>query len=511
MEELQGYLEKDRSRQQHFLYPLLFQEYIYAVAHDHGLNDSIFYEPVKIIGYDNKSSSVLVKRLIIRMYQQNYLINSVNYSNQNRFVRHNTYFYSHFFSQMISEGFAVIVEIPFSLRLVSFPEEKEIPKCQNLRSIHSIFPFLEDKLSHLNYVSDILIPYPIHFEILVQILQCRIQDVPSLHLLRFFLHEYHNWNSLITPKKSIYVFSKENKRLFWFLYNSYVSECEFVFVFLRKQSSYLRLTSSGTFLERIQFYGKIEHLIVVYHNYFQKTLWFFTDPFMHYVRYQGKAILASKGTHLLMKRWKCYLVNLWQYYFHFWSQPHRIHINQLSNYSFYFMGYLSSVLRNPLVVRNQMLENSFLIETGIKKFDTIVPVIPLIGSLSKAKFCTVSGHPISKPIWTDLSDCDIIDRFGRICRNLSHYHSGSSEKRSLYRIKYILRLSCARTLARKHKSTVRSFLQRLGSVLLEEFFTEEEQVLSLIFPQPTPFSLHGSRRERIWYLDIIRINNLVNH
>nr|AXK15700.1 maturase K [Cryptanthus colnagoi] len=511
MEELQGYLEKDRSRQQHFLYPLLFQEYIYAFAHDHGLNDSIFYEPVEIIGYDKKSSSVLVKRLIIRMYQQNYLINSVNYSNQNRFVGHNTYFYSHFFSQMISEGFAIIVEIPFSPRLVSFPKEKEIPKCQNLRSIHSIFPFLEDKLSHLNYVSDILIPYPIHLEILVQILQCRIQDVPSLHLLRFFLHEYHNWNSLITPKKSIYVFSKENKRLFRFLYNSYVSECEFVFVFLRKQSSYLRLTSSGTFLERIQFYGKIEHLIVVYRNYFQKTLWFFTDPFMHYVRYQGKAILASKGTHLLMKKWKCYLVNLWQYYFHFWSQPHRIHINQLLNYSFYFLGYLSSVLRNPLVVRNQMLENSFLIETGIKKFDTIVPVIPLIGSLSKAKFCTVSGHPISKPIWTDLSDCDIIDRFGRICRNLSHYHSGSSEKRSLYRIKYILRLSCARTLARKHKSTVRSFLRRLGSVLLEEFFTEEERVLSLIFPKPTPFSLHGSRRERIWYLDIIRINNLVNH
>nr|AAU87061.1 maturase K [Glomeropitcairnia erectiflora] len=511
MEELQGYLEKDRSRQQHFLYPLLFQEYIYAFAHDHGLNDSIFYEPVEIFGYDNKSSSVLVKRLIIRMYQQNYLINLVNYSNQNRFVGHNNLFYSHFFSQMISEGFAVIVEIPFSLQLVSFPEEKEIPKCQNLRSIHSIFPFLEDKLSHLNYVSDILIPYPIHLEILVQILQCRIQDVPSLHLLRFFLHEYHNRNSLITPKKSIYVFSKENKRLFRFLYNSYVSECEFVFVFLRKQSSYLRLTSSGTFLERILFYGKVEHLIVVYRNYFKKTLWFFTDPFMHYARYQGKGILASKGTHLLMKKWKCYLVNLWQYYFHFWSQPHRIHINQLSSYSFNFLGYLSSVLRNPLVVRNQMLENSFLIETGIKKFDTIVPVIPLIGSLSKAKFCTVSGHPISKPIWTDLSDCDIIDRFGRICRNLSHYHSGSSEKRSLYRIKYILRLSCARTLARKHKSTVRSFLQRLGSVLLEEFFTEEEQVLSLIFPKPTPFSLHGSRRERIWYLDIIRINSLVNH
>nr|YP_009248331.1 maturase K [Hanguana malayana]AMW66383.1 maturase K [Hanguana malayana] len=514
MEKLQGYLEKDKDRswQQHFLYPLFFQEYIYVFAYDYGLNGLIFYEPIKIFGYDNKSSLILVKRLIVRMYQQNYLIYSFNGSNQNRFVGYNNYndFSSHFYSQMISESFAVIVEIPFSLQLVSSLEEKEIVKSHNLRSIHSIFPFLEDKLSHLNYLSDILIPHPIHMEILVQILQSWIQDVSSLHLLRFFLYEYRNWNSLITPKKSIYVFLKENKRLFWFLYNSYVSECEFVLVFLRKNSSYLRLTSYGAFLERTHFYVKMEHLAMS-RNSFQKTLWVFKDPFIHYARYQGKAILGSKGTYFLIKKWKFHLINFWQYYFHFWFQPCRIHINQLSNYSFYFLGYLSNVLRNPFGVRNQMLENSFLINTLTKKFDTIVPVIPLIVSLSKAKFCTISGHPISKPVWTDLSDCDIINRFGRICRNLSHYHSGSSKKQSLYRIKYILRLSCARTLARKHKSTVRAFFRRFSSGLLEEFFTEDEQVPSLIFPQITSFSLHGSRRERIWYLDIIRITDLLNN
>ena len=354
-------------------------------------------------------------------------------------------------------------------------------------------------------------------EILVQILQCWIQDVPFLHSLRFLLHEYHNWNSLfITQKKSIYVFSKGNKRLFRLLYNSYVFECEFLLVFIRKQSSYLRLTSYGTFLERTHFYGKMEHLqmegfLVVCCNYFHRTPWYFKEPFMHYVRYQGKAIFASKGNHLLMTKWKYHFVNFWQYYFHFWSQLYRIHINQLSNYSFSFLGYLSSPLINSLAVKKKMLENSFRIDTVTRKFDTVVPVILLIGSLSKAKFCTVSGHPISKPIWADLSDSDILDRFGRICRNLSHFHSGSSKKQGLYRIKYILRLSCARTLARKHKSTVRTFLRRLGSGLLEEFFTKEEQVLSLIFPQKISFTLHGSHRERIWYLDIIRINDLVNH
>nr|ABD92079.1 maturase K [Disa flexuosa] len=443
------------------------------------------------------------------MYQQKPFFSSVKDSNPNIFWGHK----NSFSSQILSEGFGVILEIPFSSRLVSSLEEKKIPKSQNLRSIHSIFPFLEDKLSHLNSVSNLLIPHPIHLEILVQILQYWIKDVPSLHLLRFIFHEYHNLNSLITSKKDIYTFSKRSrsKRFFWFLHNSYVYECEYIFLFLCKQSSYLRSTSFEVFLERTHFYGKIEYFRVVYCNYFHRDLWFLKDPLIHYVRYQGKAILASKGTLIMINKWKFHLVHFWQFYFHFWSQPYRIHIKQLPNYSFSFLGYFLSVLKNTLVVRNQMLENSFLINTLIKKLDIITPVISLIEALSKAQFCTVLGHPISKPIWTDLSDSAIIDRFCRICRNLCRYYSGSSKKQVLYRIKYILRLSCAKTLARKHKSTVRTFIRRLGSGFLEEFFMEEEKVLSLSFLQKRPFPLHGLHRERIWYLDIIRMNDLVDH
>nr|ANY98904.1 maturase K [Comarostaphylis diversifolia] len=505
MEEFKRDLELDRSQQHDFIYPLIFQEYIYALAHDRGLNRSIFLENP---GYDNKSSLLIVKRLIIhlitQMYQQNHFLFSANDSNQKKIVGYNTNFYS----QMIFEGFAVVVEIPFSLRLLSSLEGKEIVKSQNFQSIHSIFPFLEDKFSHLNYVLDILIPHPIHLEILVQTLRYWVKDASSLHLLRFFLHAYRNWNSLMTQKKSSFSFSKRNKRLFLFLYNFHVCEYESIFVFLRNQSSHLRSISSETFLERIYFYRKIE--LEVFTKDLKAILWVFKDPFLHYVRYQGKSTLASKGTSLLMNKWKYYLVKFWQCYFYMWSQPRRIHINQLSNDSLDFLGYLSSVRLNPLMVRSQMLENSFLIGNAFKKFDTLVPIIPMIGSLSKAKFCNVLGHPMSKSVWADLSDSDIIDRFGRIYRNLSHYHSGSLKKMSLYRVKYILRLSCARTLARKHKSTVRAFLKRLGVGLLEEFFTEEEQVFYLTFPKASSSSGELYRR-RIWYLDIICINELANH
>nr|QSV37523.1 maturase K [Hippuris vulgaris]WDQ41662.1 maturase K [Hippuris vulgaris] len=509
MEEIQRYLKLERSQQHDFLYPLIFQEYIYAFAHDRGFSRSILSENPDYTN-KNKSSLLIVKRLITLMYQQNHFLISPNNSNQNPFWERNKNLYS----QIILEGFAFIVEIPFSLRLISFLEKKNknIVKSQNLRSIHSIFPFLEDNFSHLNFVLDILIPHPVHVEILVQTLRYWVKDASSLHLLRFFLNEYCNWNSLITLKKESFPFSKRNQRFFLFLYNSHVCEYESIFVFLRNQSSHLRSTSSGVLLERIYFYGKIERLV----NFFvrvkhcQADLWLFKEPCMHYVRYQRKSILASKGTFLLMNKWKCYLVIFWQWHFSLWFNPRRIYINQISNNFLEFVGYLSGVGMNSSVVRSQILENSFLINNAIKKFDTLVPIIPLIASLVKANFCNVLGHPISKPIWADLSDSNIIDRFGHICRNLSHYHSGSSKKKSLYRIKYILRLSCARTLARKHKSTVRAFLKRLGSELLEEFLMSEEDVLLLTFPKVSS-ALRGVYKSKIWYLDIICINDLVNH
>nr|QJS38270.1 maturase K [Tragia cf. volubilis WMCM-2020] len=503
MEEYQRYLQLDRSRKNNFLYPFLFREYIYTFAHDHR---STLLEN---LGYDKKSSLLIVKRLITQMYQQNHLIFSANDSNQNPFFRYNKNLYY----QMISEGFAVLMEIPFSLRLVSSLERSEIVKSYKFRSIHSIFAFLEDKFPHLNYVSNLVIPYPIHLEKLVQILRYWVKDPSSLYLLQLFLHEYWNLNSFFIPKKSISIFRKSNPRFFLFLYNSHVYEYESILFFLRNQSFHLRATFSGVLLERINFYGKIEHFAEVFANDFRAILWLFKDPVMHYVRYQGKSILASKDRPLLMKKWKYYLVNLCQCHFYVWFQPETIYINSLSKHSLNFLGYLSNVQFNPSLVRSQMLENSFIIDKDntMKKLDTIVPIIPLIGSLAKTKFCNAIGHPISKPTRADLADSDIIDRFVRIYRNLSHYYSGSSKKKNLYRIKYILRLSCVKTLARKHKSTVRAFLKRLGLELLEEFFTEteEEQILSLIFPRVSSI-LRRLYRGRFWYLDIISINDLAN-
>lgn len=44
MEEIQRYLQLDRSQQPGFLYPLIFKEFIYGLAHDYSLNRSRLLE-----------------------------------------------------------------------------------------------------------------------------------------------------------------------------------------------------------------------------------------------------------------------------------------------------------------------------------------------------------------------------------------------------------------------------------------------------------------------------------
>nr|AGF25442.1 maturase K [Peracarpa carnosa var. circaeoides] len=465
------------------LYLLMFQEFVYAFAHDYALSEYTFGETVS---YDKKFSLLIVKRLIPRMYDPNYWIHSTNDCKQKPFFERS----NNLESQIISEAFAAILASPFRRifrEMRKNTRENRRNDFINFRSMHSVFPFLEDNISHLDYVLDIKIPYPIHPEILVQNIRLWVKDTWSLHLLRFFLHEF----SLIT-----------SKILLLPIY-SHVCEYESIFVFLRNQSSHLRSTSSRALGERIYFYGKIEHLGEVLSRAFQGNLWIFTDSSMHYVRYQGKSILVSKGTSLVMNKWKYYFVNLWQSYFYLWSQPRRIHINQLSNHSLDFLAYFSSVRRSTSTVRNQMLAKLFLSENAIKKFETFVPIIPLIGALAQRNFCNRAGYPSSKAFWLDLSDFEIIERSAGLYRTLALYYSGCSKKKSLSRIKYILQLSCAKTLARKHKSTVRAVSKRFGSEL-EEFFTVKELISFNSFHFPGAASISRSfYNERVWLLDIL--------
>nr|BAR93357.1 maturase K [Stangeria eriopus] len=502
MDKLKRDVKEETSRQPCFLYPLLFQEDLYAIAYDRHFNRSSSFEPMEDSSYNNRFSFITVKRSISRIRQQNGSIIPFVNCDQNQLVGHNRSFYY----ELVLGGFTAVLEVPFSIRSKHYIEGMN--EWTSFRSINSIFPLMEDKIPHSNYLLEIRIPYLIHPEILVRTFRRWIQDAPFLHSLRSVLHEHRNLIISSNLDQLTLIASKEKKRLSLFLWNYYAYECESLLVPLWKRFYHSRSLSYESFIERTPFYRKIEHIVIFSHKYkhLKKSIWFLKDPSIHYMRYRESSIIALRGTYLLVKKWRYHLTNLWQCHFHLWLRPYRIYIDELSktNNCFYFLGYLLSVKMKTSVVQIRMLDDSFITDLITKEFDPIAPTTLLIGSLAKEKFCDISGHPISRLAWTGLTDNDILDRFDRIWRNIFHYYRGSSKKDGLYRIKYILRLSCAKTLACKHKSTIRVVRERFGSELFTKSFPKERESIFL------SFSKIRSQRERIWHSDIIQRNFLVN-
>nr|YP_010165166.1 maturase K [Chamaecyparis pisifera]AFJ38912.1 maturase K [Chamaecyparis pisifera]AFJ38913.1 maturase K [Chamaecyparis pisifera]AFJ38914.1 maturase K [Chamaecyparis pisifera]QRN72039.1 maturase K [Chamaecyparis pisifera]WBP65684.1 maturase K [Chamaecyparis pisifera] len=498
MDEFQRNSNKHRSWQQFFLYPLFFREDLYAIAHYHHLDRSGSSEPTEIV-VSNFFSFLTVKRSIRRIRKQNnYSISLLGNSDSNQLIEYN----KNFSFKSILEGFTIVLEVSFAMRSKHFI--KGMDGWNSLRSIHCIFPFMEAKLPHSNYISDIRVPYSIHPEILVRIFRRWIRDVPSLHLLRSILHEWKNSFNRENLQKAL-ITQRENTRFSLFLWNSYVYECESFLIPLIKRILNSQSLLYGSFPDRTHFEKKIKDIVLFPpHKISTKKIWLLKDSFIHYVRYGERSLIALKGTHLQVKKCRYHLFHFWQYYFHLWFQPYRICSLELSKTSFSFLGFFMHVKMRPLVVRAKMLDDLFITDLITNELNSTAPIRSILFSLAKEKFCDISGWPISKLSWTSLSDDDILDRFDRICINLFHYYSGSINQDGLYHIKYILLLSCAKTLACKHKSTIRVVREQLGSELFTKSFSKEREFIS------SSFSKTRSQRERIWNLEISQINPLAN-
>nr|AFJ38981.1 maturase K [Platycladus orientalis]AFJ38983.1 maturase K [Platycladus orientalis]AQM39290.1 maturase K [Platycladus orientalis]USN89546.1 maturase K [Callitropsis funebris] len=495
MHEFQRNSNKHRSWQQFFLYPLFFREDLYAIAHDHYLDRSGSSEPTEIL-VSNFVSFLTVKRSIRRIRKQNNSISLFGNSYSNKFIEYN----KNFSFKLILEGFTIVLEVSFAMRSKHFI--KGMDGWNSLRSIHCIFPFMEDKLPHSNYISDIRVPYSIHPEILVRIFRRWILDAPSLHLLRLILHEC-NFSQENLQKALIT--QGENTRFSLFLWNSYVYECESFLIPLIKRFFNSQSLLYGSFRDRTHFEKKIKDIVIFpLQKISTKKIWLLKDSFIHYVRYGERSLIALKGTHLQVKKCRYHLFHFWQYYFHLWFQPYRICSLELSKTSFSFLGFFMHVKMRPLVVRVKMLDDLLITDLITNELNSTAPIKSILFSLAKEKFCDISGWPISKLSWTSLSDDDILDRFDRIWINLFHYYSGSINQDGLYHIKYILLISCAKTLACKHKSTIRVVREQLGSELFTKSFSKERESIS------SSFSKTRLQRERIWNSEISQINPLAN-
>nr|BDW46135.1 maturase K [Marchantia emarginata subsp. cuneiloba] len=358
---------------------------------------------------------------------------------------------------------------------------------------------MEHKIYNSTNFLDITIPYFFHPEILMRIYRQRIQDIPFLHFLRILLYKNKGFNILNIKT----FFNLKKNQLFCFLWNFYIYEFEYLLNDIWEKFYKFESVLFWNFIDETNSIKKIKHILKTSKKSIEKKIVKKLKS-IHYIRYKNNLIITLNNSNfLILENWKDFFILFWQKYFNVWFKPSRILIKNFSKNSFSFLGY-SFRIQSPIILIQIQIINFFTNVNLIKKeFCSIIPIVSLIRLLAKEKFCDVLGRPLCKLSWTTLPDNEIFERFDQIIKNIFSYYSGCFNKKGLYQLQYIFRFSCAKTLACKHKSTIRTVWKKYGSNLLtSSIFLKKTKLISLNFCKKTSY------KKKFWYLNIIQINYL---
>nr|YP_009659404.1 maturase K [Riccia fluitans]QCR64593.1 maturase K [Riccia fluitans]QYB18408.1 maturase K [Riccia fluitans]WKW95019.1 maturase K [Riccia fluitans] len=361
---------------------------------------------------------------------------------------------------------------------------------------------MENKIDNSTSFLDITIPYFFHPEIIIRLFRRHIKDIPFVHFLRILLYKkktliiFNNIENFLNLKKN---------QFFSFLWNFYIYEFEYLLNDIWEKFYKIESVIFWNFIDETNSITKIKHILKTSKKFIEKKI-IKKRSSVHYIRYQNNLIITFNDNNILnLENWKDFFILFWQKYFNIWFKPSKILIKNLSKNSFFFLGYIFR-LQNQVFKIQIQIKNYFPNVNLLKKnFCSSIPIISLIRILTKEKFCDVLGRPLCKLSWTTLSDNEIFERFDQIIKNIFSYYSGCFNKKYLYQLQYIFRFSCAKTLACKHKSTIRTVWKKYGSnFLTSSIFLKKTKLISLNFSKTNPY------KKNFWYLNIIQIMYLAH-
>nr|QWW93022.1 maturase K [Cyathodium smaragdinum] len=356
---------------------------------------------------------------------------------------------------------------------------------------------MERKIDNSISFLDVTIPYFFHAEIFIRILRKHIKDISFLHFIRIFLHKKETFT--ISNIENFFL-NKKNK-FFCFLWNLYIHEFEYFLKDVFTKSYEFETKIFWNFIDGRNSIEKLDDILGVSKRSTDKSL---LDGIKsnHYIRYQNNfTIILNNENILILQKWTILFILVRQKYFNIWFDPSRFSIKDLFKKKIFFLGYMLRLQKKTLLIKIKIKSYFTNIDLIQKEVCSIIPTISLIRFSTKEKFCDITGRPLCKPSWTTLPDNEIFKRFNQIILNIYHYYSGCSNKKGLYQLQYIFRFSCAKTLACKHKSTIRTVWKKYGLIFFKNpFFFEKPQSISLKIWKARPY------KKNFWYFNIIQIN-----
>jgi hypothetical protein len=363
----------------------------------------------------------------------------------------------------------LILILPLGLSRVSSIQNalKTFVKTKVSSSFHAAFSFIENQWQSCFYALEGEMPSSLHPEILIRMIGFQIKDVAFIDLLRRRLHT----TSLNLTHPSAYIKHDASKNLTTIVWNLWVLEFEdflkkeFItlfdkfsksshnsesflqkFYFLNSKIQKIKKKNGADYFESLR---EIQYRLNVRRNRLKNG---------NYLRYANNCLIGIEDKLLVIQALKRRCIRFWKRRMGILILSSRLVIISLYQNNSWFLGSILKLKFHEIQVKITR-SDALLLPTTIltkKKILVIFPLLSLVKLLSEYGFCKSNGFPISKSSWSTLPDSKIIERFSHILVSISCHYGGCENKINLSHIQYILCYSCAKTLACKHKTNLRS-------------------------------------------------------
>lgn len=132
-----------------------------------------------------------------------------------------------------------------------------------------------------------------------------------------------------------------------------------------------------------------------------------------------------------------------------------------------FLGYFITLQKQGRILRliNKNSKKPYYKGTTGHKIKCLIPKERLLNSLKEKGFCDHTFFPIAYKCFSNFEDLLIVQRFNSIRRGLINFYCLVDDSNPLWQIDYILRYSCAKTLAQKHKTSMSKIFKKHGKTL----------------------------------------------
>jgi retron-type reverse transcriptase len=105
----------------------------------------------------------------------------------------------------------------------------------------------------------------------------------------------------------------------------------------------------------------------------------------------------------------------------------------------------------------------------------------IIKRLKLQNMCNNKGMPVANPKWIASSEYGIVTKYNEILREIYNYYKPCGKLQKLHRVSFLLHYSCAKTLARRKKISLRKIFDTYGKSLTIETIKVNGKPLSAKF------------------------------